>query len=89
MRWIAAGFCSLLALGACAELTINTTAGQILGVEYALDATRVWLGVPFAAPPVGELRFASPVAHPPWPGVRNATTAASKCLQKTGGDEDW
>nr|CAD7417913.1 unnamed protein product [Timema poppensis] len=38
-------------------------------------------GVPYAKPPVGELRFKSPRAPDPWKGIRDATTEGSMCLQ--------
>lgn len=48
-----------------------TTAGRIQG-EQADGVTR-FLGVPYAAAPVGALRFAAPVAAQVWDGVRDAT----------------
>jgi para-nitrobenzyl esterase len=49
---------------------VETESGGIRGtVEGGVAAFR---GVPFAASPVGELRFAAPVAHPKWPDLRDA-----------------
>lgn len=48
-----------------------TTAGPVEGVVDAHGAR--WLNVPFAAPPVGELRFAPPQAPTPWTAVRDCT----------------
>ncbi|XP_034829482.1 juvenile hormone esterase-like [Maniola hyperantus] len=38
-------------------------------------------GIPYAEPPVGDLRFKAPVPKQPWAGVRNAREHAPKCYQ--------
>ncbi|CAG7717046.1 unnamed protein product, partial [Allacma fusca] len=40
-----------------------------------------WLGIPYAKPPVGELRFASPKAVKPWDTVRVTSSYGSWCAQ--------
>lgn len=53
------------------ELTVKTVAGDMRG---AWDGDiRVFRGVPYAAPPVGPLRFAPPQPMPAWSGIRDAT----------------
>ena len=52
----------------------ETTAGKIEGTEE--DGLCVFRGVPYAAPPIGELRFRAPQPPEPWDGVR-ATQAFS------------
>jgi para-nitrobenzyl esterase len=50
---------------------VDTTYGKLKGFE--LDAaTWQWLGVPYAKPPVGELRWKPPVPPAAWTGIRNA-----------------
>ena len=49
----------------------TTTAGDVRGRRRP-DGSIAFLGIPFAEPPVGELRFAAPVPHAPWQGVRDA-----------------
>lgn len=44
----------------------------------------VYLGIPYVAPPVGELRFAPPQAHAGWTGPLAADTRGPVCLQRTG-----
>ncbi|MCI0749266.1 MAG: carboxylesterase family protein [Nevskiales bacterium] len=43
---------------------------------------RIYKGVPFAAPPVGERRWKPPQPVKPWTGVRNATEYGPGCMQK-------
>lgn len=52
-------------------LIAHTTKGQVQGTSG--DGVLRFAGVPFAAPPVGDLRFAPPRPHEAWDGVRDAT----------------
>ncbi|XP_014482083.1 PREDICTED: carboxylesterase 5A-like [Dinoponera quadriceps] len=63
--------------------------GTVLGKEVALGGTQrvtQYLGIPYAQPPLSELRFARPMTDPlpSWSGVRNATQFAPSCPQVTG-----
>ena len=42
---------------------------------------RAFLGVPYAAPPIGLRRWKAPEAHEPWVGIRQADRFASRCIQ--------
>ena len=44
-------------------------------------ATRRFLDIPFAKPPIGELRWKAPVRNDPWDGVRDATQFSDACAQ--------
>jgi para-nitrobenzyl esterase len=55
------------------EDTVRTTAGEVRGKTRG--SVQVFRGIPFAAPPVGPLRFRPPVPVPAWDGVRDATHA--------------
>lgn len=55
--------------------------GQISGIE--LDSgVQAFLGIPFAAPPVGDLRWKAPQPPIPWQGVRAADEHAPACMQR-------
>lgn len=64
-------------------LVVETTTGKVRGfrrpvLEYQ---TTAFYGIPFAEPPVGELRFKAPVAKERWSGTFNATTLSNDCRQ--------
>ncbi len=63
-------------------LFVLTDKGWIKGVETpAIDK---FLGIPYAAAPVGALRWQSPQSAARWRGVRDATTFANHCPQNAG-----
>ncbi|CAN5159264.1 carboxylesterase/lipase family protein [soil metagenome] len=53
-----------------AAMRVETNAGSVEGVLRR--GLRMWRGIPYAAPPVGALRFAAPQPPTPWSGVRQA-----------------
>ncbi|WP_297618014.1 carboxylesterase/lipase family protein [Nocardia sp.] len=58
---------------------VHTDGGAVQGV--ATDTDRSFLGIPFAAPPVGALRWQQPQPALPWLGVRDATQPGNACPQ--------
>ncbi|GIX29710.1 MAG: carboxylic ester hydrolase [Porticoccaceae bacterium] len=58
----------------------QVTGGTVVGFAGPHD-TWAWLGIPFAAPPVGELRWRAPRPVIPWTGVRAATRHGNVCAQ--------
>ncbi len=74
-----------------ADLTAQTESGKARGYMSDDGLTMVWKGIPFAAPPVGDLRFRAPVPAPEWGGVLDALEYGSVCMQvpaKNGMSED-
>ena len=61
-------------------LIVDTTAGKLRGLEID-DGILGWRGIPFAAPPVGPLRFRPPEPVEPWTGVRDATAYGAPAIQ--------
>nr|XP_056718847.1 fatty acyl-CoA hydrolase precursor, medium chain-like [Euleptes europaea] len=55
--------------------------GQRVKVSAAERDVNVFLGIPYAKPPVGDLRFAPPIQAEPWSGHRDATSYPAMCLQ--------
>ncbi|WP_138494204.1 carboxylesterase/lipase family protein [Paenibacillus pinistramenti] len=53
-----------------AQLTVNTKFGRVEGILQ--QGVRVWRGLPYAKPPVGELRFQAPAEPEAWEGIRKA-----------------
>jgi para-nitrobenzyl esterase len=59
---------------------VRTDAGPVRGT--VTEDYRTFRGIPFAAPPVGELRWAQPRPPQPWTEPRDATKPGSRCAQK-------
>lgn len=62
--------------------TVTVAQGQAQG--YVQDGVAKYFGLPFAAPPVGDLRWKRPQPAANWSGVRDATKAGNQC----GNNED-
>ena len=66
---------------------VQTDTGAVRGI-VAPDH-RLFAGIPYAAPPVGPLRWQPPAPAPAWQGVREATRIGPRCLQDPGGDPEF
>lgn len=69
----------LLAGAVQAQPVVNTDAGTIRGKSQG--ATEAFMGIPFAKPPVGPLRWHAPEPVARWTGVRDATRPSAVCYQ--------
>ena len=58
---------------------VQTTDGTVRGIVTPNE--RQFLGIPFAAPPVGNLRWKPPQPPTPWQGIRSATSFGNACIQ--------
>jgi para-nitrobenzyl esterase len=80
-------FATLLALAglfaspAAAQVVVDAPAGQVSGTTSG--ATRIFKGIPYALPPIGERRWKAPAPMPRWQGVRAATGFGPACIQPT------
>ncbi|XP_071460231.1 cocaine esterase-like isoform X1 [Marmota flaviventris] len=55
--------------------------GSLIHVKGTDAGVHTFLGIPFAKPPLGPLRFAAPEPPEPWSGVRDGTSHPAMCLQ--------
>src|SRR3990170_930514 len=62
-----------------APTIVRVEAGELQGV--VADGVASFKGIPFAAPPVGELRWRPPQPAAPWTGVRQAAEFGADCMQ--------
>lgn len=63
------------------DVVINTNSGPIRGTPSLDDNVEAYLGIPYAEPPVGDLRFAKPIPKRKWADVYNASVKGPPCLQ--------
>ena len=79
--WLIAASMSLIPISGFANDRVTVTGGTIEGTNGADSSIRIFRGVPFAAPPVGQLRWKPPAPVPPWDGVLKADTWGTRCMQ--------
>jgi para-nitrobenzyl esterase len=80
----ALGTCWALSLAVAANadpLTVKTAQGAVHGKLINDGKVRAFLGIPYAAPPVGDLRWKPPQPPAKWSGVRDATAFTARCPQ--------
>ncbi|TMW48604.1 hypothetical protein DOY81_006313 [Sarcophaga bullata] len=89
---------SSLAYGITDRLIVQTTSGPVRGRAVTVQGreVHVFTGIPYAKPPVDDLRFRKPVPAEPWHGVLDATRLPATCVQERyeyfpgfSGEEIW
>ena len=70
---------SLVCCCGAAAQQVRIDSGKVEGKTDG--AVRIFLGVPYGAPPVGELRWKPPVPAAKWSGVKKVTTFGPRCMQ--------
>lgn len=82
--------CVLLLAGkAFAADQVRIANGVIESTTPAREGVRSFKGIPFAQPPVGDLRWREPQPAKDWTGVRNADPFGPRCMQRTGPMADY
>ena len=64
---------------------VRLDSGPVSGASGTNPEVRVYKGIPFAAPPVGRLRWRAPQPPAPWDSVRPATAFGPVCMQNAAG----
>jgi para-nitrobenzyl esterase len=87
MNRLAAAIAAMLVAATLASAApVAVDGGHIEGVPGG--GTVVYKGIPFAAPPVGDLRWREPQPAKPWDGVKLADRFAPICMQRGAYPED-
>ena len=64
------------------NLFVKTASGSVYGQEVFISTggkVKEYLGIPYAKPPTGQLRFKPPQPQIPWDGIMNTTTEHPRC----------
>ena len=78
---VALSICNPLVWAATEAPVVETTKGPVVGIDKG-EVTE-YLGLPYAAPPVGELRWRPPTEHAPWKKPLDGTKFGPTCAQIT------
>lgn len=76
--------CALCLARTSSELRVRIDDGRIVGRYLTSESgrsIRAFMGIPYAEPPVGNLRFKAPVKVKAWQGILKAQTEPPKCIQ--------
>jgi len=88
LAFLSSGFSAIGNRASCAQVpertsVVRTSAGDVQGL--IASSTGQFLGIPYAAPPIGDLRWRPPRDPNPWPKTLQATKFANTCPQPQRG----
>ena len=83
--------CLIATSGASTSSLVPTTGGNVVGKNVTYNGVIVtqYLGIPYAAPPLADLRFRRPRPHSGWNGTLRATQFGPSCMQYLLGNDAW
>ena len=73
---------AILPVSAAITQPVHVEQGTVSSVAGTSPQVRVFKGIPFAAPPVGNLRWRAPKAPANWTGVRSGDKFGPVCMQR-------
>jgi para-nitrobenzyl esterase len=76
-------------LPAIAADRVKTSNGIVESTSEPKDGVRTFKGIPFAQPPVGDLRWREPQPVKNWTGAHNADQFGPRCMQRTSPGADY
>jgi para-nitrobenzyl esterase len=88
MRLLALAFCAVMLCAADSDPVVTVNGGQVRGRLLPQAGGAVFKGIPFAQPPVGDLRWREPLPVKPWTGVKDAGDYGAPCAQIAAGWND-
>jgi len=80
-RVLAAAAIAAMSLSAALNQPVKTKTGLVSGVPGREASITAFKGLPFAAPPVGNLRWRAPESAASWQGIRKAAQFGNSCIQ--------
>ncbi|MDF2159233.1 carboxylesterase family protein [Algoriphagus sp. CAU 1675] len=61
--------------------SLEVTGGKVSGTQDSLSQVKIFKGIPFAAPPIGELRWKAPQPVLPWDGIKACVANPASAMQ--------
>ncbi len=74
-------FLSISAISFAQNTIVKTANGTIKGSSNSDNSVRIFKGIPFATPPVGDLRWKAPIPAKNWTGILNCTEFSASPMQ--------